>query len=139
MIKQKGSRGKVSPLLPKNGSELKLENRDDYFNSQLSSRLSSVLQTSTIHLSHVKHAQHFCRTTRCGRSAAYHRSCSSGRGSHSSTGWMRTEEILDSYSFLFLLKNGSCTLQMFLYCISSRINSSPPTVRQQHHLLPSCN
>ena len=46
----------------KNVWELKLKNRDDYFNSQLSSRLSFLLQTCTVHLPHVKHAQRLCRT-----------------------------------------------------------------------------
>lgn len=50
--------------------ELKLEKRDDYSNSQLSSRLSSLFQTSSIYLPHVKHEQHFFRTTQCGRFAA---------------------------------------------------------------------
>lgn len=69
--------GKREALFPpkktKNSQELKQENRDDYFYSQLSSRLSSQLQTSTIHLPHVKHAQRFSVTTHCGTFAAYHR------------------------------------------------------------------
>lgn len=51
-----------------------MEKRDDYFNSQLSSRLSSLLLTYTIHLPHVKHAQHFSGTTRCGTFVAYRQS-----------------------------------------------------------------
>lgn len=111
MIKQthkKEADKKCPPYSKKNGSELKLENRDDYFNSQLSSRLSSLLQTSTIHLPHVKHAQHFSKTTHCGRSAAYHRSCWSGRPTWFTLldwldkNWGNIILILMYYSFLLL-------------------------------------
>lgn len=63
----------------KNVWELKPERRDDYFNSQLSDRLSSLLLTSSDHLAHVKQAQHFCVATCCGTFVARHQCRYSGR------------------------------------------------------------
>lgn len=63
----------------KNVWELKPERRDDYFNSQLSDRLSSLLLTSSDHLAHVKQAQHFGAATCCGTFVARHQCRYSGR------------------------------------------------------------
>lgn len=127
--KQKKMKQRESvPLTQKNGQELKLETRDDYFNSQLSSRLSSLLLTSTIHLPHVKHAQHFSRTTCCGRFVAYQRSCKSGRPT-----WSTTEKILTLHSTSLLSLHNKFVHTLTLYSEFSaayQVNSWPCTVEQ---------
>lgn len=80
--------------------ELKPERRDDYFSSQLSERLSSLLLTSSIHLAHVNHAQHF----RFGTFVARHR----GRPTEK-TPWPPGSKTLPAsiQSLLLLLQSGA--------------------------------
>lgn len=72
---QRDKRKQCPPPKKKNKKvwELKPERKDDYFNSQLSDRLSSLLLTSSVHLAHVKHAQHFCTAKCFGTFVARHR------------------------------------------------------------------